>query len=131
MGHLVGRVEADGWSATTADRPERLVYGPYTRDIPAGRYDVAFRMMIDNNSADNAIVAHIDINDFDGGRVLGCGNCIMASSDIRRMDFTNPHLYQVFVLSFTSPGPHRLEFRTAWTGRAYIREDRVTVRTSP
>ncbi len=128
MGHAVGRRDAEGWSASTgSDAPGTLVFGPYTRDIPAGLYDAHFRLLVDNRSADNLVVARVDVNDFDG-MVPDCGSCVLAQLDVRRMDFTGTFAYQDFVLRFRNPGAmHRLEFRTWWADFAYIREDYVRI----
>lgn len=67
------------------------------------------------------------MNDFDGGSG-SCGTCVLSARDIRRTHFTAANVYQDFVLTFSNPGGHRLELRTTWTDRAYIRQDRVIVR---
>jgi hypothetical protein len=129
MGHIVGRAEAEGWSASTgADDDGYLVFGPYTREIPAGAWEAVFRLMIDNRDADSAVVVRLNVNDFDAGSG-SCGACEIASREVRRTEFGGTFAYQDFVVPFTSPGGgHRLELRTRWTDRAYIREDRITVR---
>ena len=123
MGHLVGRAEADGWSANTAaDAAGHLLYGPYTRDVPAGSRSASFRMMIDNNSADTLRVVTLDVHDFTAGRVL-------AQREVRRTEFSGTMSYQEFAVSFSAPGgTNQLEFRVNWHDYAYIRVDRVTVR---
>lgn len=130
MGHEIGRREGDGWSASTAADPAGvLVFGPYTRDIPAGRHEARFRLMVDNRDADNGVVVVIEVNDFDG-RAETCGDCVIASRSVRRMEFSGTMSYQDFTLTFDAPGAgHRLEFRTRWTDISYVREDRITVRT--
>ncbi|MBN1772849.1 MAG: hypothetical protein JXB32_16380 [Deltaproteobacteria bacterium] len=123
MGHVVGRAEADGWSANTAaDGEGHLLYGPYTRDVPAGSRTATFRMMIDNNSADTLRVVNLDVHDFTTSTVL-------AQRGVRRNEFSGTMTYQDFAVSFTAPGgSHELEFRIYWYDYAYIRVDRVTVR---
>lgn len=131
-GHGVGRAEADGWSAATAsDAAGYLVFGPYATDIPAGNYDAFFRLMVDNRDANNDIVVTLDVNDYDGGSGM-CGVCSLAGRDVRRMEFTGTFAYQDFVVRFTNPGAgHRIELRTYWTDRSYVRQDRVTVQRVP
>jgi len=123
MGHIVGRAEADGWSANTAaDGEGHLLYGPYTRDIPAGSRRAAFRMMIDNNTADTLRVVTLDVYDF-------TTNTVLAQRGVRRNEFSSTMTYQEFDVPFTAPGgPDQLEFRVDWHDYAYIRVDRVTVR---
>jgi hypothetical protein len=132
MQHEIGRAEGDGWSANTAaDATGTLSYGPYARDLPAGRYEAVYRMMIDNNSADSLVVLRVDVNDY-GMSTPGCGGCTVAARDIRRTDFAAAGAYQEFVLPFTWPGiGHALEMRTYWQDRAYVRQDWVEVRPLP
>jgi len=127
-GHDVGRRDGDGWAASTADDPAGyLVFGPYTRDLPAGRYEAAFRLQVDDNSADNATVVRLEINDFD--RTPGCGDCVIAERGVGRREFDAPRRYQDVVVPFAGPGQqHRLELRTYWTDRSWVRQDRVEVR---
>ncbi|NMC71332.1 MAG: hypothetical protein GYA57_14875 [Myxococcales bacterium] len=123
MGHIVGRAEADGWSANTAaDSEGHMLYGPYTRDVPAGSRSAAFRMMIDNNSADTLRVVTLDVYDFTTTTVL-------AQRGVRRNEFSSTMTYQEFYVPFTAPGgSDQLEFRVLWHDYAYIRVDRVTIR---
>ncbi len=128
MGHGIGRAEADGGSAATApDARGYLAYGPYASEISAGARTASFRLMVDNNSADNGVVVRIEVNDFDG--MAGtCGSCVLATRDIRRMEFTGVMAYQDFALGFTAPAGHRLELRTYWQDISYVRADRIEVR---
>ena len=120
--HLIGRKEADGWSATTRDDSSGfLAYGPYTTLIPAGQRVATFRLLIDNNSANNDRVVTLDIYDATAKHVL-------AQRDINRRDFLNANQYQDFAVVFDSPSANRLEFRTYWHDRAYIRQDSVVIR---
>jgi hypothetical protein len=123
MGHLVGRAEADGWSANTAaDGRGHLLYGPYTTAVPSGSRSAAFRMMVDNNSADSLVVVTLDVFDATAVRVLG-------ERDVRRTEFTGTMSYQDFAVPFTAPGgADELEFRVYWNDYSYVRIDRVTVR---
>ncbi|MBX7194520.1 MAG: hypothetical protein K1X94_20860 [Sandaracinaceae bacterium] len=130
LAHAFGRAEADGWSAATGpDARGTWIYGPYTTEIPGGAATATFRLMVDNRSADNGVVVRIEVNDFDGAGP-DCGDCVIASRDVRRMEFAAPMAYQDFVLGFTAIAGHRLELRTYWSDISYVREDRVVV-TSP
>jgi hypothetical protein len=128
VGHGIGRADADGWSASTPIDPSgTLVYGPYTNELPPGTYEARYRLLIDNHTANTDVVARIDVNDFDGG-AGNCGTCVLVSREIRRNAFAGAMSYQDFTLTFSAPPGHRLEFRTTWTDRAFIRQDRVAVR---
>lgn len=122
LAHQIGRQEGDGWAANTAsDNAAYLCYGPYTTIISAGPRIASFRLMIDNNTADDDRVVTLDVYDASSGSLL-------AAHTIKRKEFTNPFRYQEFALSFVSPSSHQLEFRTYWHDKAYIRQDRVLIR---
>ncbi len=130
LAHGFGRADGDGWSAATGPDARGIwLYGPYTREIPSGAATATFRLMVDNRSADNTAVVRIEVNDFDG-RAPDCGDCVIASRDIRRMEFASPMTYQDFPLAFSAIAGHRLEFRVYWQDTSYVRADRVVV-TSP
>lgn len=125
LAHQRGRVDRDGWScAVAADGLNFMSFGPYTRAIPAGPAVATFRLMVDNNTADDAPVVTIDVHDADSGRQL-------AERVIRRRAFGAAFTYQDFSLRFDAPGPNRLEFRTLWHDQSYVRQDRVVVAASP
>ena len=56
------------------------MYGPYIKGLAEGDKEVTFRMKTDNNSADNDVVARIEVNDPDLGAII-------AFKEIRRKDF--------------------------------------------
>lgn len=108
-------------SATVNDSENYLVYGPYVNGLAEGNKTVAFRMKTDNNSADNEVVAVININDADKGTVI-------ASREIRRSEFYTPDTYQDFYLEFDCPSTvDKFEFRVLYKKKAYIAVDKVTV----
>ena len=130
FGHSVGRRDGDGWSAgVDQDPPGYLAFGPYARDIPAGQYDVRFRLQVDVVNANNDNVVRIDVNDFD--QRPDCGDCVLVSRTVRRREFAADRRYQDFTLRVQNPGGHRLEFRTWWTDRSYVKQDRVEVVPAP
>ena len=122
MYHQIGRTDGDGWSANCAqDGSGWLCYGPYTNQMRVGPNDAGFHLMIDNNNADNLVVAYIDVYDATTGQVL-------AARNITRQEFTGTWTYQVFNLNFNVPGwNHLIEFRTYWYDRAYVKELSVAV----
>ncbi|MFH1435484.1 MAG: hypothetical protein ABIJ56_07180 [Pseudomonadota bacterium] len=122
MGHNCGRAEADGWSASTGpDEEAHMLFGPYTTDVPGGSRTAVFRMMVDNNSADNLRVVRLDVQDFTTESVL-------SERAVHRMEFSAAFVYQDFSLSFIATSDHSLEFRVWWDDTSYVRIDRVTVR---
>jgi len=122
FGHLTGRPDEYGcWSANTdQDAAGYLVYGPYTTAVSPGVNAASFQLMIDNTTADNLVVATIDVFDATTGIQL-------ASKDITRTEFASPYAYKSFTLNFTAQANHRMEFRTFWYDRAYMRQSSVDV----
>jgi hypothetical protein len=120
--HQVGRMESNAWSVRADDKPNQyLQYGPYWTDLPAGKRQAAFRLMIDNNTADNNRVLTLDVYDASSGRILSV-------HDVTRQMFAVPMEYQDFTLEFTADRGQQLEFRTYWHGGAYIRQESTTIR---
>jgi hypothetical protein len=127
VAHGVGRPDADGWSANTAtDSKGYLSYGPYATDWGEGAAQAVFYLMVDNNSADNQVVATIDINDATTDESL-------VSRQITRRQFRTPSLYQRFAINvdLTGRAGHKMEARVWWTDTSYVRVDRIVVNTSP
>ncbi|MCP3061127.1 hypothetical protein LXT21_20305 [Myxococcus sp. K38C18041901] len=122
--HAVGQADGDGWSANTAS-PTRgtLVHGPYATNWGAGAGQAVFRVMIDDNTADNVPVAVLDVFCHDSNRVL-------VSKEVLRRDFNQPLTYQDFTLWFDLQpcADQRMEVRLHWLARAYLNIDKVTVR---
>lgn len=122
--HQIGRRDAEGWSANTAqDGAGYLSYGPYTTSISVGGRSATWRLLIDNNTANNGsdTVGTLDVYDANAGRVL-------ATRSLLRRDFGSANAYQLFTLTFTGQAGQRLEFRVHWTDRAYMRQDYVVIR---
>ncbi len=121
LAHNVGRVDGDGWSASTnLDSANWLAFGPFVQDLSAGQYTAKFRMQIDNPFVWNQRVARIDVYDGSRGQVL-------ASQDVYRNQFTAAYTYQDFYLNFASQPNSRLEFRVYWEDRSYLKLDSVEV----
>lgn len=120
--HQIGRADGDGWSANMAqDIAAYMLYGPYTTGIGAGSCSATFRMMIDNNTADNNDMVRVDVYNSTTSTVL-------ATQTITRQQFTAAYTYQNFTLSFNNQtAGQSLEFRVYWYDRAYINIDRVIV----
>ena len=127
LSHAIGRLDADGWSASTAlDSANYLSYGPYATTWGGGDVSADFILMVDNNSADNQTVVTLDIVDATTGTVL-------ATRDVTRREFKGVMTYQQFVLqtSLSGRSGHAMEARVHWKDRAYIRLDKIDISTSP
>ena len=122
LSHGIGRVDGDGWSANTAqDSPGHLVYGPYAADIPTGSRSVIFRMLVDNNTANNDSVVTVDVYNADSGTSLG-------SQAVSRQQWSAANAYQNFSLAFSYPTEgQRLEFRVYWHNKSYLKIDSIQV----
>ncbi len=121
LSHLIGRKDQDGWSVNVVqDKAHFMAYGPYVTGIAPGPLTARFRLLIDNNSADDLPVLTLDVRDAASGKAL-------AQQVVRRKTFAQPFAWQDFALSFTNPAGSKLELRTYWHGIAYVREDRVSL----
>lgn len=124
--HNFGRTDGDGWSAATAlDSEGTMLYGPYATDWNGSSVTATFRMMVDNNSADDLTVATIDIYDSTAGKIL-------AIQDLHRKSFANTMTYQDFNLSAPIAGRtgHAIETRVYWHDVSYVRVGQVSVQIS-
>jgi hypothetical protein len=122
LGHATGRLDGDGWLCQVGvDQPGHMVYGPYVTNLPFGGNTARFRMKIDNNSANDAHQATIDVRDNTSGTTL-------ASKDITRTQFTVAGDWVDFALPFSIPATgHAIELRVHWAGGAYLKVDSVSV----
>ncbi|WP_415062156.1 hypothetical protein [Bdellovibrio sp.] len=120
--HQLGYAEGNGWAANTASKPRSgyLAYGPYVA-LP-GKSRADFYLAVDNNSADNLIVAVIDVRDATTGEIL-------AKKEIRRKEFPGPFVYGAFSVSFSTAGreTHLIETRVYTQGNSYLKFDGVVV----
>ena len=71
IGHLIGRADADGWSANvTQDAAGYLQYGPYTTQLGAGTHVAKWALMIDNNTLDDSAVVRLEVSDYTTGQTV-------------------------------------------------------------
>jgi hypothetical protein len=120
--HQIGRRDGDGWSASIVDAAKRyLAYGPYTLSIPAGRYTADYRLLVDNNVADNLQILTLDVYNANAGKIL-------ATQQVRRRMFNAPFAYQNFEVPFSAPANAKLEFRVFYNGSAYVKFEKVSIR---
>ena len=124
LGHNTGRAEGGGWAAVVSDPAGAMIYGPYTPAVPAGAHVAAFRMMVDNNTADNLQVVLLDVWDATASQQL-------AARQLTRMEWKAAFAYQIFELPFVldaSRAGHALEFRVWYQQTSYVRVERVGYR---
>ena len=127
MGHRFGRAQtkdgAKGWSAAVSQDPKgHMLYGPYATNWGGNHAEAAFRMLVDNVSANNDVVAEIDIFDSTSGNVL-------ASKAVRRGEFQARFKYETFKISagLTGRAGHKMEVRVDWRDVSYVLVDKVEV----
>ncbi len=119
--HVIGYADVDGWAVTAGTGSNYLSYGPYAV-IGAGDHVAAFKLMVDNNSADNAQIVTIDIND-------ATANVSLGSRTILRSQWKAPYQYQYFYIPFSIPASgHALEYRVFYGCCSYVRLGSVAVR---
>ena len=113
--HLIGRPDGSDWYASVGlDSSGFLSYGPYDTKWGVGSHVAGWFLLIDNNSADNGVVATIDV-------VTNYGQRLLARREIRRQKFTAPYLLQLFNLNFENPNFEPTEVRIYWHDIAYIK----------
>lgn len=121
--HRVGFAEDDGWAANVSTASDYMTFGPYSRSVPPGDRVGVWRMLIDNNTADDATVVKLEVYDFTALQVL-------ATRVVRRKEFTGSWQYQHFYLPFSMDASrvgHQIELTTLYLYGAHIRVDRVGV----
>ncbi|UJS22401.1 MAG: VCBS repeat-containing protein [Candidatus Brocadia sp.] len=112
-----------GWSANTIlDMPGYLTYGPYINVLPEGKYAVHFTLFVDNNSADNLVVASIDVYDSTVDKILDIKH-------IRRKEFDAPFTEKIFSLYYQQLAGHTIEFRTYFHRTSYLFQRDVVVQS--
>lgn len=90
------------------DIPGRLAFGPYEKDIPAGKYRADFYLKVsDNSRVENIALIDIasDASDFHP-----------VYRFLAPVDFQEPNEFQKFSLNFEKPGEGYLEFRVYYYG---------------
>lgn len=118
LSHQIGRKEGLFWSANVAqDNTGFLNYGPYLDGIPSGGHRASWRLMIDDNTSNNDVVATLDVY----------ANGLIAQRDVRRQEFTSANTWQTFSIDWASSGQQDLEFRTYWVDNSYLKLDHVTL----
>lgn len=113
--HQIGEPDGYDWSANTVEHNSGfLTYGPYESKWGTGSHYAQFLLSIDNNWADNAVVATVDVVTAGGTRVL-------ASRNIRRQEFSSPNSWQWFTIWFSYPSFEQVEARVYWHDNSYLK----------
>ena len=120
--HQVGSPAADGSGWATTALPDGtypfLTYGPYATDLPTGLLRATFSLLVDNNTADQNVVATIDI---------ARNAQSILHYDIRRTRFWAANTPQDFTMEFNNPGGGALEFRVRYGCCTYMEHLKTTV----
>lgn len=124
IGHVIGRAEADGgWSVNVLDNPNFMQYGPYVQ-LPAGDNIATWKLMIDNNTADNNKILRLDVVDADdGGKII-------SQRDLTRKQWKQTQRYEYFSVPFrldANRAGHRIEMRVWYYGSAYVKQKVVGI----
>ncbi|MBP2159672.1 MULTISPECIES: hypothetical protein [Asticcacaulis] len=119
IGHVIGRLEADGgWSTIVTDGQDFVQYGPYTTTIPKGDNIATWKLMLDNTTNDNIPVLRLEVVD------ASTGGTILTQRTVTRKQFKQPFRYEYFSLPFTldaSREGHMIELRVWSLGVSYIK----------
>ncbi|MCB9653609.1 MAG: hypothetical protein H6729_05710 [Deltaproteobacteria bacterium] len=120
--HQIGERDASGWRARAPMTSNRfMTYGPYTRDLAAGRYVATFDFIVRNLGSAKSRVLKIDVNAPTLGRVL-------AEREIQWFEFGATTEVHPFTLVFDNPGVVPIEFRIFWYGGVDVVHTRTRVR---
>jgi hypothetical protein len=94
-------------------------------DWGGGSAQAVFMLAVDDTTADNDVVAIIDINDATTDEVL-------ASRALRRREFRTPQAAERFAVDADLSGRsgHAMETRVWWKDISYLRVDSLSVSTS-
>ena len=126
LSHGVGRAEPDGWSAAKgSDAKGHMLYGPYATDWGGGAAQGVLSMMVDDNTADDLVVATIDVFD-------STANAVLATRDVHRKELRKPMAFQRFTLDANLEGRagHQMELRVYWQGVSYVKIGSAVVNVS-
>ncbi len=115
--HLIGEgtYNSSSWKTKFSGETGWLMYGPYKRNIPAGKNVVSFYVygVAANNTNGDDVVAILDINDYDGGKIL-------AKRAIKASELTSYSKKFELIFNNYVPG-NRLELRVLAQGKADLK----------
>lgn len=119
--HAIGQAASStSWSVASTSPAGYLTYGPYTNLFQNGVYTAAFRLRVDNNSADNQSIGSLDVHDAVTGQIL-------AHQEFHRKEFTSPMVFQDITLTFYTTGSNSLEFRVYYNGFSYLEHAQTAI----
>ncbi len=107
--HQVGRrVGLHQWSANPVEDKAagNLTTVTPAKNLPAGEYEFAVELKVDNFNRDDAVVATLSVVNLDSQKVE-------AQRELKRSEFSTV-LYRTFVLRFNASAGQRYGFRTFW-----------------
>jgi len=125
IGHVIGKTDGDGWSATIGDPTSPganyLSFGPYTSTLPYGHHIATWKLWIDNNTADNSDMVRLEVYD-------ASTSTILSQRTITRKMWKQPNRYEYFSVPFknTSPG-NSIELRVFWLNHSYIKIQKIGI----
>jgi len=118
--HQLGQAEGKTWSVYSTQGSGVMSYGPYATNWPATPLTATFRLAVDNNSADNQLVASIEVFD-------ATTQTVLVRRDLYRKNMAGPFQWRDFNLAFSNEGRagHRMETRVIVYGKTYLKLDRI------
>jgi len=125
LSHNVGRIDGDGWSASTGpDGAGHMAFGPYATDWGGQTAHAVFLLQVDNNSAANDLVVQLEIYDATTSEGL-------SQRDVHRYDFRSTFTYQRFGVDadLTGRSGHKMETRVYWKDVSYVKLQKVLLYT--
>lgn len=117
MPHKIGHSIPGGWRATTRDRRDYMVFGPYERGIPRTNYGVNWRLRVDNNNL-NGNACRLEVYNADLNRMIWAKDVPIRSLSRSYKFISTGSIHNHF------PG-HRLEFRVFFYDNCQVDVDYV------
>ncbi len=118
-GHTAGVATENAWRATRSDHGAgHVLYGPYTDDIPEGRFLARYRVRC-TGIIDEGPMLVVDV-------CHNKGLSIASTRTVLARDVTDGEWSDVF-LGFENLADAKTELRVRWTGRCDLEIDNVTV----
>jgi hypothetical protein len=115
---LTGEIKDTSRFATVNHPVGFMTYGPYETKLKKGLHKVIFSLSVDNNTANNLIVAEVNV--LCNSNQNAIGNLALARQEIRRKDFIRPFAARNFHLVFNNPGCDSVEYRVIHKGTSYL-----------
>ncbi len=115
-----GSKDSLGWfcNKSICKNPCHMTYGVQLRNPGRSSRRADFNLLIDDNTADDSVVATIDVYD-------AKNRIILAVRPIRRKEFLKPLVYQSFQLEYSANESQELEYRVYYHPLAYIKQKNV------